>query len=334
MPKFKDYYGILGVTTQATQDEIKKSYRDLAKKYHPDKNSDDKVAEEKFKEVSEAYDTLSNPVKKRKYDYGKAGRNANPIESVFSGLGVSFFRRRRPQTDQKIAIRISMKDAYYGTSVSLNINKSTHCSSCQGKGLVAPVEDQGPCDVCSGTGTRSGIIPCTSCGGSGKAGVAPCHRCSGNGFKEAMEKISIKIPSRLRSGSTMKVAGMGNVDSRGRRGNLYIQVQYPQSEEGFTVRADGSMYCTVKIPWEKVLRDEGIDIPIFSGNESVKVKLDGTKIEGETAVFPKKGMASKALVIKVLFSLKENMSKTDRSRIANILEKYAVSEGGSSKSSV
>jgi len=325
-----DYYDILGVGRDASDEEIKKAYRKLAMQFHPDRNQGNEEAEAKFKQISQAYEVLSNPEKRQNYDIsGDPTRFADPIEEVFANLGISFFRRRHPPIDIRANIVISMAEAYSGTTKNLSVDRAVFCKSCSGKGIVAPTEDKGPCQVCHGTGTRHRLIPCGSCGGSGRAGTAPCRVCSANGFTVERKRVSITIPPKLRRGAMLKIDSMGNVDSRGRNGNLFVVVQYPSTESGFLVRPDGTMECAVQVPWEEVLLDETIEINVLSCQDPLKISLCGTKGNGYVETFKGMGMEGRDLRVKVSFLLRENMKKKDREAIARILEKYAVPEGQS-----
>lgn len=251
----KNYYDILGVSKTATADEIKKSYRTLARKYHPDVNSGDKDAENKFKELSEAYAVLSDPEKRKEYDavghdaFTNSGhgynfqnmnyedmRNFNFGGSSFEDLFGDFFggfstksSRSRGRTkaakgsDIIYSIKVPFADAVKGTTYELNINRNASCPACNGTGGKKTT-----CSACHGTGMSNDgsffASTCRACGGTGEKIVEPCSKCGAKGYVHINEHIKIKIPAGIDNDSKIRVAGKGNAGENGApEGDLYIK---------------------------------------------------------------------------------------------------------------
>ena len=255
----RDYYEVLGVDKNADQDTIKKAYRQLAKKYHPDANPGDAEAEAKFKEASEAYGILSDAEKKAQYDrYGHAAfengggggnyyQNMN-MDDIFSSFGDIFGsmfggggRSRRnptgPQNGQNVlaSVRLTFEEAVFGCEKTIEINFKETCGTCNGTG-AKPGTSPETCTKCGGTGrvtvTRQSLFgmmreeqACPDCGGTGKIIKEKCPDCRGLGYKPTRKKISVKIPAGIESGQRVRVAGQGEPGVRGgARGDLLVEV--------------------------------------------------------------------------------------------------------------
>ena len=227
-----DYYQTLGVARDADKATIKQSYRRLAMKYHPDRNPDDKTAEDKFKTVQEAYDVLSDPQKKEAYDrFGHAafdgagpGPGGGDFSSVFDDLFSDFFggnrsRQRQEQPRQRVlSIRLSFEESINGCHKEIKLTDPIDCDACHGSG-AEPGSRPTDCDTCHGSGqiriNRGPFImqqTCGTCGGSGKIISSPCHRCQGSGSRRNSRKVSVKIPAGIQDGETIRL----NVDGGGR----------------------------------------------------------------------------------------------------------------------
>ncbi|MBE0426759.1 MAG: molecular chaperone DnaJ [Nitrospirae bacterium] len=247
----KDYYKILGVNKDVSQEEIKKAYRKLARKYHPDLNPGDKAAEQKFKEVNEAYEILSNPKKRAEYDqfgsspFGAGGPgfkgfrtydfsetfDSGSFGDIFSDL---FGTRIRPETqyakgrDFVMGIELTLEEAFSGVAKTITFNREFTCKSCNGSGA----ESSQICDVCGGTGTvktSKGFFkmsqPCSACGGTGRRVLKVCPSCGGTGRTFQTETVKVKIPKGADTGSRVKLRGMGGAGIRGGPpGDLFIEI--------------------------------------------------------------------------------------------------------------
>jgi molecular chaperone DnaJ len=295
--KERDYYEVLGVSKNATNDELKKAYRRLALKYHPDKNQGDKESERKFKEAANAYEVLSNPEKRKMYDLrGHAGlddmgfhgfESSADIFSNFGDIfgdifGKRFYQERtEPQkgSDLKYDMTISFTDAALGGEKQLRFTKSEACDACKGTGAKNGASTV--CSQCNGTGHISrqqkpagGFFtisnPCPNCNGTGRKINNPCNSCNGEGRVTKTRSLSVKIPVGINNGSTLKLSGQGEAGIRGgRAGDLYIYVKiapHPYFErDGFDIQYDAH------IPFTKAALGGEIEIPTLSGKAMLKV---------------------------------------------------------------
>ena len=263
MPEQKrDYYEVLGVSKGASDDEIKKAYRKLAKKYHPDLNPGDKAAEAKFKEVNEAYSVLSDPEKKSKYDqFGHAGVDPNfgggggfggfdmgdidlgDIFGSFFGGGFGGFgggssaRRAGPQKGESLraSLTISFEEAAFGCEKEINLNRTEECEACHGSG-AEPGTTAETCPDCRGTGVvrvqqRTGgfafssTAPCSRCRGTGKIIHTPCKACGGSGSVKKTKRVTVSIPAGIDDGQAISLRGQGNAGKNGGpAGDLIVAV--------------------------------------------------------------------------------------------------------------
>ena len=305
----RDYYEILGVSKGASADEIKKAYRQLAIKYHPDKNPGDKEAEEKFKEAAEAYDVLSNEDKRIKYDqFGHAGVGGAAgggfgggfsMEDIFSQFGDIFGghfggfgnfggfggsrggKRVNRGSDIRIRVKLDLKEVAHGAEKKVKINKQVPCKECAGKGAKSE-SDIKTCDTCRGSGqvtkvsqTILGMMQtssvCPTCGGEGKIVANPCRACGGNGVAKDSEEISFKIPAGVAEGMQLTVQGKGNAARRGGiNGDLLVVIEEEPNED---LQRDGNdlIYTAfVSIP-DAILGAEA-EIPGIDGKLKIKIE--------------------------------------------------------------
>jgi molecular chaperone DnaJ len=245
----KDYYKILEVEEKASADEIKKSYRSLSKKYHPDVNPD---GDEKFKEIAEAYDVLSNPDKKANYDNSKSNPfQGTPYADMFSqmfGRGNNQFRqpRRKNAPDKVIKVQVSPVESYLGLNKELHYVKNNHCQTCNGSG-----GEQQMCGTCKGQGFEiktfgTGFMvqqirsACNTCGGKGYTLVHKCYGCGGQGVKSTANNIKITLPRGIDSGQFLKVENAGDFRN-GEYGDLVIQVELV-NKDGYEKMNDDLIY--------------------------------------------------------------------------------------------
>lgn len=236
----KDYYNILGVDRSASADEIKKAYRKMAMKYHPDKNNGDVESEEKFKECAEAFDVLSDPQKKQEYDtYGSVG-GGNPfggMDDIFSrfgdffGFGGNQRNRVKKGNDLRVRVQLSIDDIINGVDKKIKYIRQVSCNSCSGTGG----KDISTCGNCNGSGQRrivqntpfgvmQQVVSCNSCNGSGQIIRTPCNSCRGNGTVPNEETVDVQIPKGAISGMVFSMSQKGNHINNGIPGDLQIHI--------------------------------------------------------------------------------------------------------------
>jgi molecular chaperone DnaJ len=298
-----DLYKTLGVSKKASGDEIKKAYRKLARKYHPDRNPDDPKAEEKFKEVQGAYDTLSDSEKRKEYDSGGPfggfggggggrgpfgpGAGAGGASGGFGDLGDIFSmftrggRRAEPQQvrgrDLETEVRLSFDQAVNGTQLSVTVPKAERCSTCHGSG-AKPGTGPVTCPRCEGRGIDAqsqGFFsisqPCPQCGGAGQVIEDPCPTCGGSGLTQQAKRYKVNIPAGVRDGTRIRLAGKGEAGPRGGPpGDLYVTTRVTPSPV-FKRLDDGNLEVTVPITIAEALRGGTIEVPTLSGTKKIKV---------------------------------------------------------------
>ena len=286
----RDYYNVLGVQKGAQADEIKKAYRKLARKYHPDVNTGDSEAENKFKEISEAYGVLGDEEKRKQYDslghdafksgghgYDFSGANFEDIKDqfggfdfgdifgdIFGGGGRSRKRSSTPRRGEDISytIQIPFKDAIFGNEYEIAVNHTESCKSCGGKG-----GDRQTCSACGGSGRSMnqqrgmiGMTPCPTCKGSGETMINVCSVCRGSGYSNKQEKIKVKIPKGVYKNSKIRVTGKGNAGPNGGpSGDLYIITNVKDHE--IYERKGDNLYVNVDVDMFEAALGEKINIP-------------------------------------------------------------------------
>jgi molecular chaperone DnaJ len=286
----RDLYSVLGVSRKASADEIKKAYRKLARKYHPDANPDDKQAEERFKQVQEAYDTLSDPEKRKQYDAGGmfSGFGPRGFSGGFSAdLGDIFstiFGRRggvRQQPargrDLETEVRLSFEEAMEGVQVSVTVPKQAICPTCHGSG-ARPGTSPTVCPHCGGRGIDAesqGFFsisqPCSRCGGRGEVIESPCETCGGSGLTTQRKRYRVKVPAGVRDGSRIRVPGKGEDGPRGGpSGDLYVITSVSPSPV-FQHRADGNLEVTVPITIDEAIQGATVEVPTLNGTKRIRV---------------------------------------------------------------
>ncbi len=300
----KSYYEILGVSKNATDEEIKKAYRQLAIKYHPDKNKGNKEAEEKFKEATEAYEVLRDPQKRQMYDqFGKQGVGAGgpggfsgtytDFSDIFGDLGGifdEFFGSRgtrsrtgpRRGSDLRYNLEITLEDAAMGKEFKIEIPRAEVCPDCNGSGSAKGSSPQ-TCPECGGSGQirhSQGFFSLTStcnrCGGKGYIITNPCKTCNGHGLVERRRTINIKIPPGVESGSRLKVSGEGEAGPNGGpHGDLYV-VTHIKKHPIFE-RQGNDLIMTKSIPLTMAVLGGEIEVPTIDGKNIMMKIPEGTE---------------------------------------------------------
>lgn len=290
----QDYYEVLGVDKSSDEQAIKKAYKRLAMKYHPDRNPDNKEALDKFKEIQEAYEILSNPEKKEQYDqYGHSafeqggGGFNHGFDDAFSDIFSSFFGRGGQQRQQQQArgadlrynVQITLEEAIKGTSKKISFEAPCQCEKCQGKGTNEKSKTE-KCTHCNGLGqirTQQGFFvsqkTCPHCRGRGTIITNPCKSCHGDGIVNKKRTLSVKIPVGSDSGQQMILRGQGAAGPNGApNGDLYIVI-YVKDHDIFT-RDGSNLYCEVPISFTLAALGGDIEVPTIDGKIKLKVPAE------------------------------------------------------------
>jgi molecular chaperone DnaJ len=301
-----ELYKTLGVAKKATDEEIKKAYRKLARKYHPDRNPDDKEAEEKFKEISAAHDVLADPEKRKEYDaggqfagfggpgggnpFGGGGAQAGgfgDFGDILSGLfNRGGGRGGRPQQvrgrDLETEVQLSFDQAVNGAQISVTVPKAGRCPTCHGSG-AKPGTSPVTCPRCEGRGIDAqsqGFFsisqPCPQCGGGGQIIENPCPTCGGSGLTQQTKRYKVNVPAGVKDGTRIRLAGKGEAGPHGGPpGDLYVTTRVTSSPV-FRRLDDGNLEVTVPITIPEALRGGTIEVPTLNGTKKIKV-APGTK---------------------------------------------------------
>jgi len=354
----RDYYEVLGISKGASAEEIKKAYKKMARKYHPDLNPGDKTAEEKFKEVNEAYEVLNDPDKKARYDqYGHAGVDPNfggggfggfdggfdfgdlgDIFGSFFGGGFGGGRRTNPNAPQRgesvrMSLAISFEEAAFGCEKAVSVERSEECGVCHGSGCASGTTPE-TCPDCRGTGTVQvrrqtpmGVFassaPCSRCGGKGTIIREPCRECRGSGTIRRHRTIQASIPAGIDNGQTISIRGQGNAGKNGGpAGDLLITITVRPHE---LFRREGtSVLCEAPVTFAQAVLGAELEIPTIDGK--VKYTLPEGTQSGTT--FRLKGKGIPAIngrgrgdqYVTVYIETPKNLNKTQKEALKRFAE--------------
>jgi len=352
-----DYYEVLEVSKDCTGATLKKAYRKLAMKYHPDRNPDDKEAEENFKVVNEAYQVLSDEEKRAIYDrYGKAGlegqggmgggfggSNMDDImemfNSMFGGSGGGFggFGQTRRDPGQKYALDFEIElplkfhEAVFGCEKTIDITYKTSCTDCKGTG--AKDAKLSTCDYCQGQGQilmRQGPMQfaqtCPKCEGKGQTVAENCGSCQGKGYHQQEDTVTVHIPAGVDSGNRLRAQGYGNEAKNGQRGDLYMTFRV-EEDENF-IRNGSDIYIEVPVFFTQAILGETISIPALEGELELELK-QSTK-DKEQFIFQGEGVSDVhtgrkgRLIAQVQMILPKKINEEQKELLEKLQESYGV----------
>jgi len=293
-----ELYKTLGVSKKATGEEIKKAYRKLARQYHPDRNPGDAAAEDKFKEISAAYDVLSDPEKRKEYDeggvfagFGQGGQapfGTGPggfggfdfgdiLGSVFNRGGGRAQAQQVRGRDLETEVALTFDQAINGAQISVTVPKASRCATCHGSG-AKPGTSPTTCPRCEGRGVENqgqGLFsisqPCPQCGGAGQIIEDPCPTCGGSGLTQQNKRYKVNVPAGVKDGTRIRLAGKGEDGPRGGPpGDLYVTTRVASSPV-FKRLDDGNLEVAVPISIPEALRGGTIEVPTLNGTKKIKV---------------------------------------------------------------
>jgi len=344
MASVKDLYGTLGVSKTASQEEIKKAYRKLARQHHPDANPGDAAAEERFKEVQQAYDVLSDPEKRKQYDrFGSANGRGGPagfnfstesfdlgdlgdLGDIFSGLfggrgGRGQQERGQRGRDLEVEVNLSFEDSLHGVETKIPVELETACRECGGSG-AKPGTAPTLCPDCKGRGVKAesqGLFalsqPCPRCRGNGTVIEDPCPRCRGTGRERRTKRYTVKIPAGVKDGSRIRLRGKGEAGYGGAEaGDLFV-ITRVQASKTFTRRGD-DLIVEVPVSLSAAALGAEVQVPTPDGQVKVKVKpgtVDGTLLRVKGKGAPRlKGSGSGDVLVRVKLAVPKKLTKKQR----------------------
>ena len=349
MSQKRDYYEILGVSPDASPEEIKKAYRKLAHAHHPDKNPGDTSAEERFKEIGEAYAVLSDAEKRESYNrFGTAGRGGEGFGdfdpgfgSIFDDIFEGFFGGRAGRStrsahrgaDLRYNLEIRFEDAATGIEKEIVIPRLETCATCRGSG-AKPGSQPVVCKTCRGTGQvrfSQGFLTvsqtCSRCRGEGRIVEHPCAACRGLGQTKAERTLTVKVPAGVETGTRLKLTGEGEAGVRGGvPGDLYVVIVV--KEHPLFTRQGDDIYCEVPVSFTQAALGAQIDIPTITGKTTLKVP-PGTQTGAEFRLrgkgFPNvRGYGRGDLLARIFVEVPTHLTAKQR----DVLEQYAKLENG------
>ena len=296
----RDYYEVLGVERSATAEELKRAYRVLARKYHPDVNPGDHTAEDSFKEVGEAYEVLSDDAKRQSYDrFGhQVPGGGQPGAEGFGGFGdifdIFFNGGGQPQarpgpqrgSDLRYDLSVTLEEAYRGVEKKIKFNRTETCETCTGSG-AAPGTKPVTCTACNGAGqvrtaqntffgTVQRVAPCARCGGRGKTVATPCETCRGRGRVEREREIPVNVPAGVDNGMQMPLRGQGEAGAQGgSTGDLYLFFRIEEDER--FEREGRDLHTEIPISFTQAALGDEIDVPTVGGEKGNVTVPEGTQ---------------------------------------------------------
>jgi len=346
----RDYYEVLGVARDAGPDQIKKAYRQAALKFHPDRNREDPDAESKFKEAAEAYEVLSDPEKRQRYDrYGHQGLDRQAVHD-FSGMGVddifsmfndifggSIFgggRGRRGGADLELQIGMTLEEIAKGAEKTIEFERHDFCGHCSGGGSE-PGSPKRNCPTCGGYGqveqsTGFGalfgrvVTACPACRGRGMVITTPCRQCRGTGRERKHRVLAVQIPAGIQDGQGVRVAGEGEPGESGGRGDLHVYVR--QEQHPFFERRGDDLICRVPISFPQAALGAKVEVPSLDGRIDLRIP-PGTQ-HGQLFRLAGKGLPSLRgrrpgdEIVQVWIEVPKKLNK----RQEELLRQYAASE--------
>ncbi|EAK7677844.1 molecular chaperone DnaJ [Campylobacter coli] len=352
------YYEILEITQSADKDTIKKAYRKMALKYHPDRNQGDKEAEDKFKLVNEAYEVLSNEEKRAIYDrYGKDALKGGGFGSGGAGFGgfedlgdifSSFFgggfggasQRRKKSSDEKfqaelvVNLKLSFKEAVFGCKKNIDFTYKSSCKTCSGTG--AKDGKLQTCPKCKGrgqVGISQGFITfaqtCPDCKGSGESASEKCKDCKGKGYEELKDSVEVNIPEGIDNGMNLRVAAKGNLSKSGDRGDLYVKVIV--EEDDTFIRDDEDIYIEFPVFFTQAILGQSIKVPTIRGEATLNLPK-GAK-DGQRFVLEREGVKdvhSSRIgnqIVQIAIKFPNSLNDEQKELLEKLSESFGIKDG-------
>ncbi|ENY9701556.1 molecular chaperone DnaJ [Campylobacter coli] len=352
------YYEILEITQSADKDTIKKAYRKMALKYHPDRNQGDKEAEDKFKLVNEAYEVLSNEEKRAIYDrYGKDALKSGGFGSGGAGFGgfedlgdifSSFFgggfggssQRRKKSSDEKfqaelvVNLKLSFKEAVFGCKKNIDFTYKSSCKTCSGTG--AKDGKLQTCPKCKGrgqVGISQGFITfaqtCPDCKGSGESASEKCKDCKGRGYEELKDSVEVNIPEGIDNGMNLRVAAKGNLSKSGDRGDLYVKVIV--EEDDTFIRDDEDIYIEFPVFFTQAILGQSIKVPTIRGEATLNLPK-GAK-DGQRFLLEREGVKdvhSSRIgnqIVQIAIKFPNSLNDEQKELLEKLSESFGIKDG-------
>ena len=366
MAEKRDYYEVLGVQKGASEDEIKKAYKKMAIKYHPDRNPGDKEAEEKFKEAAEAYDVLRDPDKRARYDqfghagmggaggFGGQGFDMNDIFSMFGdifgghmGGGGSRGAQKHQGSDLRLKVRLTLEEVAKGATKKFKVKKDVTCTHCHGSGSQDGKTES--CATCHGTGyvtrqvnTMFGRMQqqsvCSVCGGQGTTIKNKCSHCSGTGVVSGEEVVEVQIPAGVQDGMILTIQGKGNAGrNNGYAGDIQVYVEVEPHAE--LSRRDNDLVYNLLLDLPTAVLGGPVEIPTIDGR--VKIKIEPGTQPGKTVRLRGKGLPALQgygygygdLIVNISIYIPETLTKEEHSAFENMKDSDSFKPSQTTKNS-